>query len=284
MSENKEQEWFIAAELPVIFSDLLTRFEEFAPLLASTDPTQNILSPRSGSDVPSETIPLSSSLRDDHVKGHIKMKGTLITKTELSIEINNTPVPIKTVASIKEEEHNPWRLCQLGHAANYMFYVKQKCEDIAKGKVTDIGLAKRALDFVLDQIKRCKLQLVLPRQDVATTFDRNYCVFSPELPPGVLVNFHIKDIKLVLTISCLKNPQDLHVKDKYSLPKNAYCDRTIMLNVHWMTDIYDKLTLLQNEIQLVYQKLSVFNLAPPHICKPVNDAVGEAIHSCCEIK
>ena len=42
-------------------------------------------------------------------------------------------------------------------------------------------------------------------------------------------------MRLVLTISCLKNPQDLHVKDKYSLPKNAYCDRTILLSAHWMS-------------------------------------------------
>lgn len=279
MSDIKEQEWFVAAELPVIFSDLLSRFSDFSPLLASTEPTHTLLSP---SEVLSETIPLSSTLRDDHVKGHIKMRGTLITKTELSIEINNTPVPIKTVASIKEEEHNPWRLPQLGHAANYMFFVKQKCEDIAKGKVTDIGLARRALDFILDQLKRCKLQLVLPRAEQTSTFNRNYCVFSPELPPGVLVNFHIRDIKLVLTISCLKNPQDLHVKDKYSLPKNAYCDRTIMLNVHWMADIYDKLTQLQNEIQLVYQKLSVFTQAKPHKCGSVISAkVRETVENCC---
>jgi len=261
---TKELEWFISAELPVIFTEVLKLFDEFSPLLYSVESSQTFAK---GADVAGETIPLSSTLKDDHVKGHIKMKGSLISKTELSIEINNTPVPIKTVVSIKEEEHNPWRLHQLGHASNYLFFVKQRCENIANGHVTNLDQARKQLDLTLEEVKRCKLQFVLPRQEsVASTFNRNYYVFSPELPPGLLVNFHIKDIKLVLTISCLKNPQDLHVKDKYSLPKSAYVDRTIMLNVHWMTDVYDRLTQLQNEIQLVYQKMSVFDQTIAHNC------------------
>ena len=263
---DAERDWFLSAELPVIFSDILSRFSQFAPLVNAAGPTSQMFS--TDTEVPGETIPLSSSLKDDHVKGHIKMKGPLITKTELSIEINHTPVPIKTVVSIKEEEHNPWQLHQLGYAANYLFYVKQRCEDIAQGKVYTFDKARRTLDTILDELKRCKHQFVLPKQKSTTTFNRNHCVFSPELPPGLLVNFHIKDNRLVLTISCLKNPQDLHAKDKYSVPQNAYADRTIMLPVHWMVDMYDKLTRLQNEIQLVYQKMSVLGQTTPHQRQP----------------
>lgn len=263
---NKEREWFISAELPLIFSDLLSQFGDFAPLLALTDPAQQLISPKI-CDIPTETIPLSSTLKLDHVKGHIKMKGALICKTELSIEINNTPVPVKTVVCIKEEEHNPWRLYQLGHAANYLRNVRECCEDVTNGKVTNSELALHALDYILDQTRRCKLQFVLPKQESTSTFNKNYCVFTPDLPPGILVNFHIKDIKLVLTISCLKNPQDLHVKDKYSVPKTAYIDRTLMLNVHWLTEIYERLTVFQNEVQLVYQKLCVFRETQSHTCR-----------------
>ena len=261
---DKERNWFISAELPVIFTDIVSQFSQFAPLVTAAGPSSQMFS--TNPEISGETIPLSSSLKDDHVKGHIKMKGPLITKTELSIEINNTPVPVKTQVSIKEEEHNPWQLHQLGYVANYMFYVKQRCEDIAQGKMHSFDKARECLDTILDELKRCKHQFVLPKQEAATTFNRNYCVFSPELPPGVLVNFHIRDIKLVLTISCLKNPQDLHVKDKYSLPKNAYVDRTIMLPVHWMKDMYDRITQLQNEVQLVYQKLSVLSQTVLHKC------------------
>lgn len=263
MCGSKEEDWFVSAELPVLFTDLLAKFHHFNPLLNSSD--SNLI--RQMQKVESETIPLSSTHRDDHVKGHIKMRGPLVTKTELSIEINNTPVPIKTVVSIKEEEHNPWRLYQLGHAANYLVYARRRCETLTKGTIRTVPEARRTLDALLEDLKRCKLQFVLPRQSETTsTFNRNHCVFCPALPPGLLVNFHIRDVRLVLTISCLKNPQDLHVKDKYSLPKNAYCDRTILLSAHWMSEIYERITELQNQIQLVYQKLGVFRESRDHVC------------------
>jgi len=258
---NKELHWFVSAELPIIFSDILPIFSDLSSVgsLLCSDTS----SVAQNEAITSETIPLSSSLKDDHVKGHIKMKGCFITKTELSIDINHTPVPVKTIVSIKEEEHNPWKLSQLGHAANFLKLVQDRCVNISNGNVETEEQAHNELKLLLEDIQKCKLQFVLGKQETSV-LNRNYGVFSPDLPVGLLVNFHIRDIKLVLSLSCLKSPQDLHVKDRFSLPKSAYVDRTIMLNVHWMNVVFDKLTELQNEVQEILQKLCILSVPACH--------------------
>eukprot|EP00116_Pleurobrachia_bachei_P009826 sb/3470088/ len=211
---SSELEWLLSAEMPLAFSSISERFSKFSSLLQYCDHVED----QDKTSPFEETIPLSSTLRDDHVKGHIKMRGPLITKTELSIEINNTPVPVKTVACIREDEKTPWRLFQLGHAANYLYLARTKCQTIAGGGVSNAREATDTINEILDHIKRCKLQFVLPTPEINC---QNYAAFCPELPPGLIVNFHIKDIKLVLTISCLKNPQDLHVKERQCISTAA---------------------------------------------------------------
>ena len=174
MTQNGEANWFLSAELPLVFEELHKRFDDFKALLYYLEKPLS----KTAAEVTAETIPLSSTLKDDHVKGHIKMKGPLITKTELHVEINNTAVPVKTQACIKEEEQNPWRLNQLGYAANYLFLVKQRCKTLSEGSMPSLEKAQEEVSLLLDDLRRCKLQLVLPPQDSISMPARNYSCFS----------------------------------------------------------------------------------------------------------
>jgi len=143
-------------------------------------------------------------MRDEEAfKGHIRIEGWHIVEAELVVKSQkwNKAVPFKT----QIHPHTPLKLVQIHNAFNYL--------KLALSSVYELELAIRSSDCELlamiskkisESLQFAMQELinqsknVFPKETLNSTL-----VFQPPLPPDLVIEFTLKEKKLIATVHCL---------------------------------------------------------------------------------
>jgi len=170
-STEVEKDWLLTQYLPKTFKELSSLLNQCSSTLLSDS-----------------TGVFSIISKDDSVSGAFTLKGTSIVEADIIIRYSYEKKPSTHTATITGAQ--PYRLTQLQDSIHYITAASDELANLQPHN-TDVLYHLEVIQTILNNVLKSKQAIVIPTKECFPTVVFPTTVFTPALPPEIVLEFSL---------------------------------------------------------------------------------------------